>query len=58
MKGRRKEDAKLNTHEEGKKSERRRIPKQGSGGVSFIVKEYLCDTIAVIKDTKIDESYG
>ena len=29
---------------------------QGSGGVGFLVKEYLCDIIEVIKDTKFDES--
>ena len=29
---------------------------QGSGGVGFLVKEYLCDIIEVIKDTKFDEN--
>ena len=40
----------------GKKRKGRDRKNRGAGGVGFLVKEYLCDIIEVIKDTKFDES--
>jgi len=40
----------------GKKREGQNIKERGSGGVGFLVKEYMCDIIEVMKDTTFDES--
>ena len=40
----------------GKKRKGQNNKNRGAGGVGFLVKEYLCDIIEVISDTKFDES--
>ena len=40
----------------GKKREGQKPKSRGAGGVGFLVKDYLCDIVEVIDDTKFDES--
>ena len=40
----------------GTKREGQKPKSRGAGGVGFLVKEYLCDIVEVIDDTKFDES--
>ena len=40
----------------GKTREGQKPKSRGAGGVGFLVKEYLCDIVEVIDDTKFDES--
>ena len=39
----------------GEKKKGQNGKNRGAGGVGFLVKEYLCDIIEAIKDTKFDE---
>ena len=40
----------------GDKRKGQKRKNRGAAGGGFLAKEYLCDTIEVIKDTKFDES--